>query len=121
MTDAPDSVLSTREARQQQKEIRSYVLGGCLSLFLTLAPFAAVLWRATSHTGLLVLIGCCCLLQIVVHLRCFLHIGFEHQREDLQLILFSALLLLIMVAGTLWIMGDLSQRMGMGMGLPGSS
>ncbi|OTP65282.1 Cytochrome O ubiquinol oxidase subunit IV [Caballeronia sordidicola] len=48
-----------------------------------------------------------------MHFRFFLHISFSHQREDLQLILFSALLLGIMVAGTVWIMTSLAQRMGM--------
>ena len=114
MTPGSNKVLAAGEAgSQQRKEFLSYVLGAGLSLLLTLTPFAAVHWRATSHFGLLVLVGCCGLLQIVVHFRCFLHIGFGQQREDLQLILFSALLLLIMVAGTLWIMGNLSQRMGM--------
>ena len=52
---------------------------------------------------------------MVVHFRFFLHIGFREHREDLQLILFSALLLFIMVAGTIWIMASLALRMGMSM------
>jgi len=35
------------------------------------------------------------------------------KREDLQLILFSALLLIIVVGGTVWIMGSLGARMAM--------
>jgi cytochrome o ubiquinol oxidase operon protein cyoD len=49
--------------------------------------------------------------QVIVHLHFFLHIRFEHNREDLQLILFSTLLLAIMVAGTVWIMASLALRM----------
>lgn len=37
---------------------------------------------------------------------------FLAKRDDLQLILFSALLLLIIVCGTLWIMVSLARRMG---------
>ena len=52
------------------------------------------------------------LAQIVVQLRCFLHIGLKRQkREDLQLLLFTVLLLAIMAFGTLWLMADLSDRM----------
>jgi cytochrome o ubiquinol oxidase operon protein cyoD len=50
---------------------------------------------------------------MVVHFRFFLHIGFKEKREDLQLIVFSALLLLIMVAGTIWIMASLAVRMAL--------
>jgi hypothetical protein len=50
---------------------------------------------------------------IMVHFRFFLHIGFRQKREDLQLLLFSALLLIIMVTGTLWIMASLAVRMTM--------
>ena len=45
--------------------------------------------------------------------RHLLHIGFEKNRDDLLLILFSALLLIIMVAGTIWIMASLALRMAM--------
>ena len=52
------------------------------------------------------------LVQIVVHLRYFLHIDLGKQkREDLQLILFSTFLLAIMAGGTIWIMANLQMRM----------
>ncbi|MDI7048239.1 cytochrome C oxidase subunit IV family protein, partial [Escherichia coli] len=80
---------------------------------LTLVPFALVHWHAISRPNLLIAISAFALVQICVHFRFFLHISFSHQREDLQLILFSALLLGIMVAGTVWIMASLAQRMSM--------
>jgi cytochrome o ubiquinol oxidase operon protein cyoD len=49
----------------------------------------------------------------IVHFRFFLHISFREKREDLQLILFSTLVLIIMVGGTVWIMGSLALRMAM--------
>jgi cytochrome o ubiquinol oxidase operon protein cyoD len=52
-------------------------------------------------------------LKQLVHFRFFLHLGFKDKREDLLLLLFSALLLSIMVAGTIWIMASLSVRMMM--------
>lgn len=102
------------EARQdERREFRSYLLGAGIALLLTLVPFALVHWFGTSRLTLLIIIGGCALVQIVAHFRFFLHISFSHQREDLQLILFSALLLTIMVAGTVWIMTSLALRMAM--------
>ena len=64
---------------------------------------------------LLIVVGVFALVQMIVHLRFFLHISFRQKREDLQLILFSALLLTIMVMGTIWIMASLALRMAMPM------
>jgi len=52
-------------------------------------------------------------LQIVVHMRNFLHLSFSggQSREDLLLVLFSATLLVIMAGGTWYIMSNLSGRM----------
>lgn len=58
------------------------------------------------------LIAVFALAQIVVHVRFFLHIDLSGQkREDLQLILFTVLLLAIMSGGTIWIMANLYTRM----------
>jgi cytochrome o ubiquinol oxidase operon protein cyoD len=71
-------------------------------------------WFPGIHRlSLFLVIGAFALVQMLVHFRFFLHIGFRQNREDLQLLLFSALLLTIMVAGTVWIMASLAQRMAM--------
>ncbi len=70
-------------------------------------------WRCWPKAAHPITIGVFALAQMIVHFRFFLHIGFQHKREDLQLILFSALLLFIMVAGTIWIMASLAIRMSM--------
>ena len=113
MTNDTERAADSAPSSQQRKDFRSYVLGIGLAICLTLLPFAAVHWHLLPPLPSSVLIGVCALLQIVVHFRFFLHISFAHQREDLQLILFSTLLLVIMVAGTLWILGNLAKRMGM--------
>ncbi|KAA0911974.1 cytochrome-c oxidase [Pusillimonas sp. ANT_WB101] len=87
--------------------------GAGLALLLTLVAFALVNWSMMAQSALYITIGVLALAQMVVHFRLFLHIGFTHKREDLQLILFSALLLFIMVAGTIWIMASLAVRMAM--------
>lgn len=101
--------------QDQAREFRSYVWGLGLALVLTLVPFGLVYSGAAPRSSVLIVIGVLAFVQMIVHFRFFLHIGFRQKREDLQLILFSALLLIIMVAGTIWIMASLAARMSMPM------
>ncbi|WP_370526767.1 cytochrome o ubiquinol/quinol oxidase subunit IV, partial [Salipiger sp. PrR007] len=52
------------------------------------------------------------LAQIAAHFRFFLHIDlWRSHRDDLMLILFTALIILLMVGGTKWILFDQWSRM----------
>lgn len=108
-----DTADTADTSLEQDKDFRAYLLGTGLALVLTVLPFAMVYALDLPRSVTLWVIGVCALAQVIVHFRCFLHLGFSHQREDLQLVLFSSVLLIIMVAGTLWIMGNLATRMGM--------
>ena len=60
----------------------------------------------------LVVIAILALVQVVVHLRYFLHIDLKSTpRDNLLALAFAAVLICIMVGGTLWIMLDLNARM----------
>ncbi|MCX2522768.1 cytochrome o ubiquinol oxidase subunit IV [Larsenimonas rhizosphaerae] len=99
-------------AQAQRREFRSYVIGGVLALILTLIPFALVAFTHLPPIATWIVIGECAIIQVVVHFRFFLHITLaRNTREDLQLILFTFLILLIMVGGTLWILFNLYYRM----------
>ena len=96
----------------ERQERRRYGIGAGLSAVLTAVAFWAVLGGAVSPATGLTVLGLAAILQIGVQLRCFLHLDWTSQkREDLQLILFSLMLLGIMVGGTIWIMGSLASRM----------
>lgn len=88
-------------------------LWSCLTgLVLALIPFGVVAWGGWSTDAALWPIAGFALVQIVVHFRFFLQINLSRQkREDLQLILFTVLLLAIMASGTIWIMANLQTRM----------
>lgn len=103
----------TSEARAEYgRELRGYVRGYGLALALTLVPFGLVYWSVLPALGLALAIGACALVQVVVHFRYFLHIRPpRHHTDDLVLILFTALLLLFMVGGTIWILANLATRM----------
>jgi cytochrome o ubiquinol oxidase operon protein cyoD len=52
------------------------------------------------------------LVQMIVHFRWFLHISVRRSsREDLQLILFSTLIIVLMVSGTIVILLNLRAMM----------
>lgn len=97
----------------ERRDRASYAWGLCVSLVLTLASFALVHWHLPARSAVLELIAVLALVQVVAHFRFFLHLGLKRKREDLQLILFSAALLIIMVAGTIWVMSNLAVRMAM--------
>ncbi|MGA7810779.1 cytochrome o ubiquinol oxidase subunit IV [Bradyrhizobium sp.] len=96
----------------KQQEIRSYAIGYGLSLALTGAAFAAVRWPNFASKATLAIVFGLALIQMVVHFRFFLHVSLRKSaRDDLQLILFSSLIVMLMVAGTLVILFNLHARM----------
>ncbi len=99
-------------AAEYKHELRTYALGYGLALALTLVPFGLVYWSAMPIHGLYLVIGGLAIVQALVHFRCFLHIDPPRQNmNDLQLILFSSLLLFFMAGGTIWILANLATRM----------
>lgn len=103
---------AAQPAADAREERRSYIWGFGLAVLLTICSFGAVVFKLLPSAALLPVLGVLALMQIVVHFRFFLHIDLTKQkREDLQLILFTGLLILIMVGGSIWILQSLDQRM----------
>jgi cytochrome o ubiquinol oxidase subunit IV len=103
----------TAGEREQEKrrELRSYVIGFAAAVALTSIAFLVVAVGMTSSTASLV-IGAAALAQVVVHFHFFLHIGLQRStRDDLQLILFTTLIITLMAGGTIWILENLHHRM----------
>ena len=99
-------------------DLRSYLWGFAFSIMLSVAAFAVMLCGIFGRETTMVVLGCLAMLQLFVQLRYFLHIdGRRESQEDLYLILFSVLVLLMMVIGTVWVLGDLAGRMGMDMSM----
>lgn len=97
---------------EERRERLSYVIGLVLALALTVGAFAVVWLDLLSGGAALAVLGLLAFIQAVVHLRFFLHIDLERShRDDLMLILFTVLILLIMVSGTVWILYDQHIRM----------
>lgn len=112
MSSGGDPRVAAAAGEEYRRELSSYLWGIGLALLLTLIPFALVFWSALSGLGVLIAIVVFGFLQVVVHFRFFLHINPPRQNmDDLHLILFSSLILLVMVGGTVWILFNLADRM----------
>ncbi len=92
--------------------LRTYLTGLVLALILTAIPFALVVFRLLPAGPAAILIAVAAIVQVLVHFRYFLHIDFRQTpRDRLVALAFAAVLLVLMVGGTLWIMFDLNMRM----------
>lgn len=115
--------LAKRETIQEhmfRRDLHRYLIGFQLALLLTILAFWVALGGGQSfglgRPVILGVVGGLGVLQLVVHLRYFLHIDLSREkREDLDVILFSTLVLLLVVLGTVWVLGDLAARMHMSM------
>jgi cytochrome o ubiquinol oxidase operon protein cyoD len=92
----------------------TYITGYVLSLELTLAAYFFVkhhisLTTAYSHDKLIAVIIVLAISQLFVQLLFFLHLSKESRpRWNLIVLLFAAMVLLIVVLGSLWIMNNLN-------------
>ena len=92
--------------------LKSYLTGLVLALILTAIPFALVATNSLPKSLTLIIIGVAAIVQILVHLRYFLHLDLKSTpRENIVAIVFAAILIFIMVGGSFWIMFDLHHRM----------
>lgn len=90
----------------------TYLTGFALALALTAIPFAVVAWSLLPTAQTLAVIAVAAVAQVLVHLRLFLHLDLKATpRENLLAIAFAAVLILIMLGGSFWIMFDLHHRM----------
>lgn len=92
--------------------LKSYAAGFFLSILLTVIPFVLVMSGAMSRVVVLFGIIGAAIVQILVHLYCFLHLDTSSaKRWNLLALLFAVLIMTLFVGGTLWIMYHLKYRM----------
>ena len=97
------------EHKEEYGSFKLYMLGFVLSILLTLASYFLVAKGWLTGTTLIASIMGLGLLQAVVQLILFLHLGDEqHPRWNLTVFLFMALVAIIIVAGSIWIMYSLN-------------
>lgn len=104
--------LSLKETHKEwHGTAKSYAAGFVGSLILTAISFILVITEAVSGPPLIYSLIVLALIQAVVQLVFFLHLGQEAKpRWETLLFYFMLLLLTIIVLGTFWIMFDLDER-----------
>ena len=91
---------------------KSYAIGFILAVILTVIPFKLVMDGSMDKGTILWIILGMAAVQILVHLKYFLHLDTSSdQRSNVIALLFTALILVIVVAGSLWIMHNLNANM----------
>lgn len=91
---------------------KPYVFGYVYSVLLTVEAYLLVTNEVFSGFTLIAVLLCLAFVQLVVQLVFFLHLGSESKpRWNLVAFLFMALVLLIVVIGSLWIMENLNYNM----------
>jgi cytochrome o ubiquinol oxidase operon protein cyoD len=92
--------------------LRSYLTGFVISLILTAIPFALVMSGTWSPSATLVGILAAGVVQILVHLYYFLHLDASSEaRWNVLALIFTLLIMILFVGGTIWIMYNLYHRM----------
>ena len=92
--------------------LTSYLTGFVLSLILTAIPFGLVMSGACSPMVTLAGIFIAGIVQILVHLHYFLHLDSSSDGNwNVLAMIFTVLIMILFVGGSLWIMSDLNFRM----------
>ena len=95
----------------------SYLIGFVLSAVLTVIPFWLVMTGALeSRQATVLIVIAMAIAQILVHTICFLHVNAEGEGGwTLMAYMFTAVLVLITIGGSVWIMFHLNTNMMPGM------
>jgi cytochrome o ubiquinol oxidase subunit IV len=99
------------DKHQGHGSVASYVTGFVLSVVLTLAAYVLVANKLLSGGLLVAAIVGLAIAQLFVQLLFFLHLGSESKpRWNLTALLFAAMVVVILVIGSLWIMYNLDYQ-----------
>ncbi|MFT5535227.1 MAG: cytochrome o ubiquinol oxidase operon protein cyoD [Candidatus Paceibacteria bacterium] len=97
--------------------VKSYLTGFILAVILTAIPFWIVLGKVfeSSSTTALVVLGFAAV-QIVVHMVYFLHMNTRSEGGwSILALIFTTILVVIMLSGSIWVMYHLNNNMMPGM------
>lgn len=93
--------------------MRSYLIGFVLAAILTAAPFWLVMTGSLgSLQATVAAIFLMAVMQMIVHVVCFLHVNRSAEGGwTLVALIFTSVLLLVLIIGSLWIMYHLNTNM----------
>lgn len=92
--------------------VKTYMTGFILSIILTVIPFWMVMNGSASHAVILGVVLVTAVVQILVHLSCFLHMNTRSDEGwNMTAFVFTVLIIAILVVGSIWIMWNLNYNM----------
>lgn len=104
--------MNASHAPKSSAALWRYLIGFVLSLALTLASFGVVMQDVLPRPMILPAVVVLCVAQLVVQLVYFLHLGPSRaQRANTGVFVCTALLIAIVVAGSLWVMHNANTNM----------
>ncbi|MEI7025552.1 cytochrome o ubiquinol oxidase subunit IV [Paenibacillus sp. y28] len=96
---------SNSHGHESHGSLKSYVIGFLLSIVLTIIPLVVVLNGMMGKTATLALILIAAILQFVVQLFFFMHLREgENAHWNMMVLILGLIILLTIVAGSIWIM-----------------
>ncbi|WP_203345120.1 cytochrome o ubiquinol oxidase subunit IV [Vibrio fluvialis] len=92
-----------------------YIKGFIASLILTIIPFYFVATQSLPETVTYALMFGCAIVQVFVHFVYFLHMETrtDDGRWNFVSLMFTAMVVLILIGGSMWIMWNLNINMAM--------
>jgi len=106
------SYAPARASNSSHGSLRSYIVGFVLSLGLTALSFGAVMTGLVPHEMILGAITILAVVQLLVQLAFFLHLGTApEQRNNTVIFVLTVLLIVTIVAGSLWVIHNASVNM----------
>lgn len=99
------SYVSIDHTDSSRGNLKYYLIGFSVSIILTIIPFIMVMNRLATKNIIITVLITCAIAQILVHLFCFLHLnGSSEERWNILALVFTVLIIMILVTGSLWIM-----------------
>ena len=96
----------------KKRWLANHQKGFTFSLFLTLLPFALVYGKLLPRTFIIAGISIAAVVQILLQIHYFLGVdGTQKERWNLISLIFTFLIMMIFIGGTLWVMFTLNYRM----------
>lgn len=97
---------------KENVSLSKYVIGFLLSIVLTIVAFGLVMAQLLSGMVLYVVLLGIAAVQVYVQMRCFIHLNDGPDRVWSRMaFIFMAVVVIIIVVGSLWIMTNLSYNM----------
>lgn len=96
-----------------QKKLGVYLVGLVFCVILTLIAFGTVMSGDFTKTQIFAIIYSCAVIQFFVQIICFIRLNIQNEaaQTNVMAIIFTVVILISVIAGSLWIMWNCNYNM----------